>query len=65
MQQQLVRWEADLGFLFRWVDNAVCALLECAFKQWDDFCWLCDEAVGECLVEGDEVGDVDIAVVLF
>ena len=65
MQQQLVWWQVDLVLLFRWVDNAVCALLQCALEKGNDFCWLGDQAVGEGLVEGDEVGDVDVAVVLF
>lgn len=64
MQQQLVRWQVDFGFLFRWIDNAVCAFLECSLEEWDYLAWLGDEAVCEGLIEGDEVGDVDVAVVL-
>lgn len=65
MQQKLVRWQVDLGLLFRRIDNAVCAFLECALEEWNYLGWLGDEAVCEGLVEGDEVGDVDVAVVLF
>lgn len=59
-----MRWQEDLGLFFRWVDNTVCAFLQRTLEEWDNFCGLGDKAVGEGIIEGDEVGDVDVAVVL-
>ena len=64
VQKELVRWERDLRLLFRWVDNAVCTLLQSSLKQGNDFGWLSDKSVCQGVVEGDEMGDVDVAVVL-
>ena len=33
--------------------------------QWDEFCRLCHQSVGDFLVELDQVANVDVAVVFF
>jgi|SRR5271154_6770156 len=47
-----------------WKDDALCALLQRRFEQWDEIGWFGGELVGELFIVGDEMCNVDVTEVL-